>query len=460
MTLAAGAPADAPVEGTAQLAAFLESGAKPRARWRIGTEHEKFGFDRATLRPLPYEGAAGIRTVLERLAARHGWRPVREDGRPIGLAAGRQAITLEPGGQVELSGAPLATLHETCAEANHHLEQLKDAAADLDIGFLGLGFHPRARVADMPRMPKARYRRMAAYMPTVGDGGLDMMFRTATVQVNLDFDSEADMVRKFRVALALQPVATALFANSPFAEGRPTGMRSTRARTWLRTDPARTGAPAFVFEDGMGFERYVDWALDVPLYFVARDGALRDARGGTFRDFLGGRLDALPGQRPTLADWELHLSTLFPDVRMKQFLEMRGADAGPWARICALPALWVGMLYDDAALDAAWDIVKRWSPQDRERMAAAVPERALDAPAPDGGPGPAVRDLAAAVVELAAAGLRRRGRRAADGDSEARYLEPLFAVLDAGRTPAEDLLALYRGRWAGSVDPAFAEFAY
>ena len=448
-----------PIESEAQLAEYLEAGCKAPRDWRIGTEHEKFGFDRRTLQPLPYEGGAGIRVLLERLAERLGWRPVLEAGRPIGLTGEGQSISLEPGGQVELSGAPLETLHQSCAEVNQHLRHLKTVAEDIDVGFMGIGFHPLTKLADAPRVPKARYRFMENYMPTVGDGGLDMMLRTATVQVNLDFETEADMVKKFRVSLALQPVATALFANSPFTEGKPTGLLTTRADTWRRTDPARTGAPEFVFEDGMGFERYTEWALDVPMYFVRHGGALIGARG-TFREFLDGGLPPLPGEYPAMSDWELHLTTLFPDVRMKQFLEMRGADAGPWARICALPALWVGLLYDAAALDAAWDIVKRWSPEGRARMADAVAAQALDAPAPDGGPGPKVRDLAALVLEIAAAGLRGRNRAGTDGRVETQYLDPIYAVLDSGRTPAEDLLDLYRGTWSGSVDPVFTELAY
>ena len=449
-----------PVEGAADLVAFLEAGQKLPANWRIGTEHEKFGYDLKTLAPLPYQGEAGVRAVLEGLAERFGWRQILEDGNVIALARAGQSITLEPGGQVELSGAPLASLHETCIEVNDHLRQIKLVAEDLGVGFFGAGFHPKWPQADMPRMPKARYRVMEKYMPTVGAHGLDMMFRTATVQVNLDFGSEADMVKKFRVALALQPVATALFANSPFVDGKPSGLLSTRAAMWTDTDPARTGAPAFVFEDGMGFERYADWALDVPMYFVKRDGAYIPARGQTFREFLAGRLEVVPGERPGLGDWELHLSTLFPDVRMKQFLEMRGADAGPWARICALPAFWVGLLYDGASLDGAWDLVKRWTAEDRARLAAEVPARALAARVPEGGPGPTVADLAAVVLQLSEEGLRRRNVIGSRGRSESRYLESLHAILDSGRTPAEELLALYNGRWHGSVDPLFTEFAY
>ena len=449
-----------PIEGKADLTAWIEGGSKPESEWRIGTEHEKFGFRNSDLRPLPYEGEDGIAAVLEGMAERFGWQPVREDGNVIALSLGGQAITLEPGGQVELSGSPLPDIHQTCFETNAHLRQIKTVAEDLDVGFLGMGFHPKWSLADMPVMPKQRYRIMKDRMAVTGSGGLDMMFRTCTVQVNLDFGSEADMVRKFRVSLALQPVATALFANSPFTGGAPNGFRSYRAETWRHTDLARTRAPQAIFEDGMGFERYVDWALDVPMYFVVREARYLPVHGQTFRDFLAGKLEALPGQRPTLADWELHLTTLFPDVRMKRFLEMRGADGGPWARLCALPALWVGLLYDGTALDAAWDLVKDWTAEDRARLVENVARHGLFAPSPAGAPGPTVRALADEVLQIAGDGLRRRNRVGPRGNDERRYLRTLLDIVDKGRTQADQLLALFHGRWNGSVDPVFREFEY
>jgi glutamate--cysteine ligase len=448
------------VESPADLAAYFEAAAKPRQDWCIGTEHEKFGFDVRTRQALPYAGEAGISAMLEGLAERFGWQLDLEDGQPVALFRGGQSITLEPGGQLELSGAPLPTLHDTCAEVSEHLRQIKTVAAELGVGFVGLGFHPTAALVGMPRVPKRRYGIMADAMSRTGARGLDMMFRTATVQVNLDFESESDMARKFRVALALQPVATAIFANSPFEDGVPNGYLSLRAAVWQDTDPARTGIPSFIFEDGMGYERYTDWALDVPMYFVVRASRYHKVDGATFRDFLAGRLPGLSGERPTLADWETHLTTLFPEVRMKRFLEMRGADAGSWARVCALPALWTGILYDSASLEGAWELVRHWSAEDRARLAAEVPKRALGAAAPPGGPGPTVRALAAEVVKLAEDGLRRRNRVGARGRTEACYLEPLQAILDDGRTPAEELLALYHGRWGGSLEPLFTEFAY
>ncbi|HET6467122.1 MAG TPA: glutamate--cysteine ligase, partial [Geminicoccaceae bacterium] len=350
-----------PVTDRRQLIEFIAAGCKPKAAWRIGTEHEKFGFTREDLRPLPYEGEGGIRALLEGLAARFGWRAVEEQGRPIALSRAGASVTLEPGGQFELSGAPVTTLHETCEEVHAHLDQVRAVADPLGVGMLGIGFQPKWRREDIPWMPKGRYRIMRAYMPKKGRLGLDMMLRTCTIQVNLDFASEADMVKKFRVGLAWQPVATALFANSPFTEGRPNGFVSYRSHIWTDTDPDRSGILPFVFEDGMGFERYVEHALDVPMYFVYRDGRYIDASGQSFRDFLAGRLPALPGEIPTLGDWSDHLTTLFPEVRLKRFLEMRGADGGPWRSLCALPALWVGVLYDQPTLDAAWDRVKDWT---------------------------------------------------------------------------------------------------
>ncbi len=452
-----GAPADLSqvvVNDKRELVAYLERGAKPREHWRIGTEHEKFGYSLDDLRPLPYEGPAGIRAMLEGLG-RFSWRPVLEEGKVISLEMDGQAITLEPGGQLELSGAPLATLHETCDEVNTHLDQVKTVAGELGVAFLGLGFQPKRPRAEIPVMPKERYGIMRRYMPTRGTLGLDMMLRTCTVQVNLDVASEADMVKKFRVALALQPVATALFANSPFTEGKPNGFLSYRSQIWTDTDPDRCGILPFVFEDGMGFERYAEHALDVPMYFVYRQGYV-DAAGQSFRDFLDGKLAALPGERPTLKDWEDHLTTLFPEVRLKQFLEMRGADGGPWRRLCALPALWVGLLYDDGALDAAWDLVKDWSAEERAEMRAEVPKRALGTQV---GGRPLV-ELAAQVLEIAAAGLKARARLDAFGEDEAHFLDALRTIVASDKTPAEELLEAYEGPWAGDIDRVFEEYAY
>jgi glutamate--cysteine ligase len=445
-----------PITSRRQLVEHLEQGCKPRTAWRIGTEHEKFGFTREDLRPLPYEGSRGIRALLEGLAARFGWQPVLENGNPIALTKEGCNISLEPGGQFELSGAPLETLHQTCCEVHTHLDELKKIAEPLSIGMLGMGFQPKWRRDEIPWMPKGRYKIMREYMPKKGGLGLDMMLRTCTVQVNLDFASEPDMVRKFQVSLALQPIATALFANSPFVEGRPVGYLSYRSHIWTDTDPDRSGILPFVFEPGMGFERYVDYALDVPMYFVYRDGRYLDASGQSFKDFLAGRLPALPGERPALSDWADHLTTLFPEVRLKRYLEMRGADAGSWRSLCALPALWVGLLYDDTALDAAAELVRGWTPEDHRYLRAEVPRTALGTPFR----GRLVRDVAREVVAIAKAGLAARARIDWDGQNETRYLNRLEQIAADGRTPAEEKLERFHEAWGGKVDPVFKEYAY
>ncbi len=444
-----------PVTSKAQLVAYLEAGCKPRALWRIGTEHEKFGFTLDDLRPLPYEGPAGIGALLAAME-RFGWRPVLEDGNVIALQHGACAISLEPGGQLELSGAPLETLHETCCEVQEHLAQVRRVGDELGIGMLGMGFQPKWRRDDIPWMPKGRYRIMRAQMERKGRLGLDMMLRTCTVQVNLDFASEADMVAKMRIGMALQPVATALFADSPFTDGRPNGFLSYRSQVWLDTDPDRTGILPFVFEPGMGFERYVDYMLDVPMYFVYRNGAYIDARGQSFRDFMAGRLPALPGERPLMGDWADHLTTAFPEVRLKRYIEMRGADGGPWDRLCALPALWVGLLYDPVAQDAALELIRGWTAEEVIALRRAVPRLALRTPFR----GRSVREIALEVLAIAREGLARRARYDRAGQNEAHFLNTLQHIAVTGVTPAEEKLEAFRTRWGGSVDPIFREFAY
>ena len=452
-----------------ELAAYLEAGSKPSKDWRIGTEHEKFGFRLDDLRPLTYEGPQGIEAVLRGLT-RFDWDPIEEDGKLIALsrpensrgeaccnsAVGMASVTLEPAGQLELSGAPLETIHDTCCEAACHLKEVRAISEELGIGFLGMGFQPKWKREEMPWMPKGRYGIMRRYMPTVGNLGLDMMTRTCTVQVNLDFADEADMVKKFRVSLALQPIATALFADSPFTDGKPNGYLSYRSHIWTDTDPHRTGMLDFVFEDGFGFERYVDYMLDVPMYFAYRNGVYHDAAGQSFRDFLAGKLPALPGEHPSIRDWSDHLTTAFPEVRLKKFLEMRGADGGPWSRLCALPAFWVGLLYDQTALDAAWDLVRDFSLAERHALRDGVPKHALKLPFRDG----TVRDLAREAVKIAAHGLQRRARLNSRGADERLHLEPLIEFIEANQTPAERKLELFHGEWNGSVDPVFREFAY
>ncbi len=438
-----------------QLVDYIASGEKPACDWRIGTEHEKFGFRLDDLRPPTFDGARGIEALLHGLT-RFGWENVDEHGRTIALLRDGASVTLEPAGQLELSGAPLETIHQTCSEVDSHLTEVKAVADELQLGFLGMGFQPKWRRDDMPWMPKGRYQIMRSYMPKVGDLGLDMMTRTCTVQVNLDFASEADMVKKFRVSLALQPIATALFADSPFTEGKPNGYLSYRSHIWTDTDPDRTGMLDFVFDEGFGYERYVDYLLDVPMYFSYRDGTYHDASGQSFRDFIKGKLPALPGALPTLVDWSDHMTTAFPEVRMKKFLEMRGADGGPWNRLCALPAFWVGLLYDDAALDAAWDLVKDFSMQERNALRDGVPRQALKLPFRGG----SVRDLALEALKISAAGLRRRARHNDNGADESIFLATLIESAQDNLTPAERKLALFHGEWKGSVDPVFREFAY
>ncbi len=447
--------AESPITDHRELVDYLASGSKPRADWRIGTEHEKFGFRLDDLRPPTFDGERGIEALLTGLT-RFGWTQVDEHGRTIALTRDGASVTLEPAGQLELSGAPLENIHETCRETNAHLAEVKTVAEELRLGFLGMGFQPKWKRDDMPWMPKGRYKIMRAYMPTRGDLGLDMMTRTCTVQVNLDFSDEADMVRKFRVSLALQPIATALFADSPFTEGKPNGYLSYRSHIWTDTDPDRTGMLDFVFEDGFGFERYVDYLLDVPMYFSYRDGEYVDASGKSFRKFLRGELDVLPGVLPTLRDWSDHMTTAFPEVRLKKYLEMRGADGGPWNRLCALPAFWVGLLYDDAALDAAWDLVKDFTLAERHALRDGVPRHALKLRFRGG----TVRDLALEALKISAAGLQRRARRNRDGADESRFLEPLIEFAEANETPAERKLALFHGAWQGDIDRVFREFAY
>lgn len=441
------------IEDLGQLAEPMAAGEKPRERWRIGTEHEKLVYRIADHAAPTYDEPGGIHDILMSMRE-FGWAPIEEGGKVIALAGDDGAVSLEPAGQLELSGAPLENLHETCAETGRHLQQVKAIGDRTGTAFLGLGMWPDKTRSQLPIMPKGRYEIMLRHMPRVGTMGLDMMLRTCTIQTNLDYASEADMVQKFRVSLALQPLATALFANSPFTEGKPNGFLSYRSHIWSDTDPHRTGMLPFVFEDGFGYQRYVDYMLDVPMYFVFRDGKYIDAAGLSFRDFLAGKLSVLPGEKPRLSDWTDHLSTAFPEVRLKSFLEMRGADGGPWNKICALPALWVGLLYDQSALDAAWDLVKGWDMAGREELRNAVPRLALDAPLPGGG---TLKDIAAEVLAIARAGLTARGKLNAAGDNETGYLAPLDAIVASGKVPAQRLLDKFHGEWGGDISRVYEE---
>ncbi len=441
------------IESRDELVAPMQAGEKPKSAWRIGTEHEKLVYKLGDHHAPSYEEACGIRDMLMALR-QFGWEPVEEGGKVIAMRGEDGTVSLEPAGQLELSGAPLVNLHQTCAETGRHLEQVKAIGAKCGVGFLGLGMWPDKTRAELPIMPKGRYEIMLRHMPRVGTMGLDMMLRTCTIQVNLDYSSEADMVKKFRTGLALQPLATALFANSPFMEGAPNGYLSYRSHIWSDTDPHRTGMLPFVFDDDFGYERYVDYMLDVPMYFVFRDGKYIDASGLSFRDFLKGDLSVLPGEKPRASDWWDHLSTAFPEVRLKSFLEMRGADGGPWSRICALPAFWVGLLYDQGALDAAWDLVKHWTMEERETLRNTVPKLALGTPVPGGG---TLRDLGKEVLGIARAGLTARAQLNNSGDNETGFLETLDEIVASGKVPAQRLLDRYNGEWGGDITRVYEE---
>lgn len=454
-----------PIAGIADLTAYLAAGGKKKAAWRIGTEHEKFPFYRAGNRPVPYGGKAGIKALLLGMQAALGWEPIMDAGNIIGLAApaGRGAISLEPGGQFELSGAPLENLHQTCREVRAHLAQLRQIAAPLGIGFLGIGASPAWSLAQTPHMPKSRYKIMESYMPKTGKYGLDMMFRTSTVQVNLDFADEADMRRKMQVSMKLQPLATALFASSPFREGKPNGLLSWRSDIWRDTDKSRTGLLPFVFAADFGFADYADWALDAPIYFILRQNRYFNATRVTFRQFLGGALrQELTEQfsareaEPVMSDWINHLSTLFPEVRLKRFLEMRGADGSPRQSICALPAFWVGLLYDETALAAAEALTKDWTYKEVLALRNAVPKQALKAEFRKTN----AAHLALEALKIARAGLEKRARRNSKGIDETHFLDPLEEIAGSGKTVAEQMLSRYHGCWEDSVEPIFREYAY
>ncbi|MGR3661157.1 MAG: glutamate--cysteine ligase [Paracoccaceae bacterium] len=447
-----------PIENKSDLIEYLAAGCKPTKDWRIGTEHEKFGYCKDTLLPLPYEGERSIKAILEGLRDGFNWAPMLEDGKIIGLTKDGANVSLEPGGALELSGAPLESVHQTCDEVNVHLQEVKAIADKIGVRFIGLGAAPIWTHDQMPLMPKGRYQLMNDYMTRVGTHGTQMMRRTCTVQVNLDFGSEADMVQKLRVSLALQPLTTALFANSPFFENKVNGFKSWRSRIWRDLDPDRTGMLSFVFEDGFGFEQYVDYVLDVPMYFVYRDGKYINALGMSFRDFMKGQLPALPGEIPTLSDWADHLTTIFPEVRLKQFIEMRGADGGPWRRLCAMPALWVGLIYNQSSQDAAWDLVKGWDAETREALRVAASVDGLQAVAN----GVNMHDLAREVLEISESGLKARAMPGAGGmiPDETHFLNALKDSVESGKVPADELLEHYHGDWNGDLTRIYDEYSY
>jgi glutamate--cysteine ligase len=447
-----------PIASRDELVAWIEKGVKPHSDFKIGTEHEKFPFRVGTHEPVPYAGSNGIRALLDGMQAMLGWEPIMEGEHIIGMldVTGGGAISLEPGGQFELSGAPVHSIHQTCGEINAHLAQVREIGGPLGIRFLGVGMSPLWTRAETPRMPKRRYEIMTNYMPKVGVMGLDMMYRTSTVQVNLDFSSEADMVKKLRVSLALQPIATAIFANSPFLHGKPNGFLTMRSEVWRHTDLYRTGMLPFAFEDGMSFERYVDWALDVPLYFVKRGDTYHDVAGESFRDLLAGKLPKLPGEYATISDWANHLGTLFPEVRLKRYLEMRGADAGPTSKLAGLSAFWVGLLYDTDALEAAWDLVKDWNEAERQALRDSVSRQALKTPFRN----ETVRDIALRALAIARKGLKARNVEDWDGRNEEHFLDGLDDIVESGVTLADAMLTRFHAEWGGKIDPIFDEKAY
>ena len=442
------------LENMSQLKDWMVAGCKPREDWRIGTEHEKFGYRKSDFSPLPYDGPDGIKAMLEGLMA-YGWDGKYEGDILVGLSrpeeAGGGSVTLEPAGQLELSGAPLENIHQTCTEISAHMKQVHEVAARLGQGYLGVGYTPFWNFDTAPRMPKGRYRLMTDYMPKQGGRGTEMMYLTATVQVNLDFASEADMVEKLRIGLALQPLATALFANSPFIDGKPSGNMSERSLVWTDTDPKRTGMLPFAFEEGFGFEQYVDYALDVPMYFVVRDGAFINTLGMNFRDFLNGELPALPGEKPTAEDWENHLTVLFPEARVKRFIEMRGADSGPWPSLCALPAFWVGLLYDGETQSKLVDYIADWTQEERDALRLGSPQTGLATPFRSG----TLLDMAHEIVPMAAQGLKNRARGDGVGADESLFLAYLEEITASGKSSAEKLLDKYHGEWGGDLKKAY-----
>ena len=433
------------------LLAPFHAAESPRGSWRVGTEAEKIGVRVADGGAVPFEGDAGVRFILKQLAERHGWTPYREtkDGEVIALLRGGASITLEPGGQLELSGAPLDTVHQTCSEVRGHIAELRQVSDPLGVAWLGLGYHPIARQADLPWVPKLRYGVMREYMPTVGGRGLDMMRRTATVQANFDYASEADAVKKVRVSLGLSPVFTAIFANSPFVEGRATGERSHRAGVWLDVDPHRTGLLPFAWDDSFGYAQYVEWALDAPMYLVKRGDTIHHNRGQPFRTFLAEGFDGLTA---TLGDWRTHINTLFPEVRLKSTIELRGCDSQSVAMTCAMPALAKGLLYDETALDAAEALVSGLDPVAAEAERAAIGTDGLSATYA----GRAMADWAGEILEIAEAGLGRIGSLNGSGNDERIHLAPVRALLEKGQTPADALLEGYE---EGSLLPHLLENA-
>jgi glutamate--cysteine ligase len=436
---------EAPIEAVDQLVEFLRRSEKPPERWRVGTEHEKVGLWVPELRPVPYEGERGIAALLDAVAESDGWTRLREGEHLVALRKDGASVTLEPGGQLELSGAPLRTIHETCSEFQTHLAMMKRVCEPLGIVWLGLGMHPIHGVPEIPSMPKSRYRIMRSYLPARGSLSLEMMYATATVQANYDFSDEADMVAKMRTALAVSPIVSAIFANSSLSEGKANGFVSRRLHIWQHTDPERTGLLPFVFEPDMGYRRYIEWALDVPMFFFVREGSYHPAGGMTFRRFLR---EGWGEQRATFADFDRHLTTLFPEVRLKHVIEVRGADAVPPGLTCSLPALWKGILYDADALEAAWRLVGDATQEEREAARSEVSRRGLAAHYA----GRPMLELAGELARTASEGLRRIGHAGRRDPDESSFLDPVFEQLATGASPGQIVLERWEGEWQRSPD--------
>ena len=424
-----------PVTDKLQLAEYLEQGCKPGTDWRVGVEYERFVCRGKDLCPAPYYGPGGIEALLRALE-QFGWQPDAGTGPLIALSRGREHVSLEPAGQLEYASVPVADVHRIDADLAGHCREVAALAEDLGLALLGLGFEPLYPAQINNWIPQERFNIMRGYMPRVGGHGLDMMQRTASIQINLDYASEEDMVRKYRAALALQPVFIALAAGSPFASGRATGYQSYRSHVWQHTDSDRCGLPEIVFDEAMGFERYVDWVLDVPMYSIVRSGHHVDTAGESFRRFLAGELRPVPGETPTLDDWKYHLQTLCPEVRLKQLLELRGPDSGSPAMVSGLAALSVGLFYDDRSLAAVSDLIAHWNRETRQCLYCQAAERGLAAEFR----GLNLGEIAALLLDLAAEGLGRRGIQNEKGNDERVYLEPLREIVETGQTLSAQML--------------------
>ena len=417
---------------------WFEAGCKPKNLFRIGTEHEKFVYKLNSLKPVSYNEPSGIKNILKSLV-RFGWVEVSESGNIIALRKDNQSITLEPGGQLELSGAPLENIHQTCSEVNEHLKQVKIIGNELNIGFLGVGARLEGKLSSDLWMPKPRYKIMKDYMPLVGNLGLEMMADTCTVQANLDYSSEQDMRRKLKTSFILQPIVTALFASSPIEKMKPSKYITRRAAIWFDVDKDRCGTPKFIFDENLSFESWVDYALKVPMYFIKRNGQYINCAGASFEKFMLGKLEQLSNEKPTILDWEDHLSTIFTEIRLKQYIEFRGADAGPWKSLCALPALWVGLLYDSESLNEAESLAKSWSFDMYKKAYEEVPVKGLDLIINKR----SINDHAKDLIAISKRGLKKRNFLDGTGNDESGYLNQLEEITHTGNSQAKKMLSMW-----------------